>query len=104
MKPNNILIERDEDHGMVIEQVQLTDIEDAAHVPPGYDILDKQVGNWMWRSPEAHAKGRVNKASDLFSFGVVVSRQAQCKPSSLGMACSLMLSWSAYTPCLNELF
>jgi hypothetical protein len=61
-------------HGMVIEQVQLADIEDAAYVPPGYDIVGKQVGNWMWRSPEGHARGRINKPSDIFSFGVVVSR------------------------------
>ena len=71
---------------MVIEQVQLTDIEDAAYVPPGYDIVGKQVGNWMWRSPEAHAYGRLNKPSDMFSFGVVVSRQAYYNPSSLRVA------------------
>ena len=68
---------------MVIEQVQLADIEDAAYVPAGSDIMGKQVGNWMWRSPEAHAQGRVNKPSDIFSFGVVVSHQAHCNPSSL---------------------
>jgi len=54
-------------------QVQLTDIEDAARVPPEYNIFDKQVGNWIWRSPEAHTQGRVNKPSDMFSSGVVVS-------------------------------
>jgi hypothetical protein len=71
---------------MVIKQVQLADIEDAAYVPPGSDIVGKQVGNWMWRSPEAHAQGRVNKPSDIFSFGVIVSRQAHYNPSSLGVA------------------
>ena len=54
--------------------VQLTDIEDSAYIPPGSDILSKQVSNWMWRSPEAHMQGPVNKPSDMFSFGVVVSR------------------------------
>ncbi|KAH8425609.1 uncharacterized protein LDX57_003358 [Aspergillus melleus] len=29
------------------------------------------AGNWMWRSPEAHAKGPVNKPSDVFSFALV---------------------------------
>ncbi len=67
----------EENHrGMVIEQVQLADIEDVARVPPGSDIVGIQVGNWMWRSPEAHMEGRVNKPSNIFSFGVVVSRQA----------------------------
>ncbi|KAI4153093.1 MAG: hypothetical protein LQ340_002520 [Diploschistes diacapsis] len=58
-------------HHNIVHTVQLADIEDSAHVSPGYDILGKQVGNWMWRSPEAHAQGRVNKPSDMFSFGVV---------------------------------
>ncbi|KAL9119080.1 MAG: hypothetical protein Q9187_004366 [Circinaria calcarea] len=72
VKPNNILIEWEEDqHGMVIKQVQLADVEDAAYVPPGSNITGIQAGNWMWRSPEAHAQGRVNKPSDIFSFGVV---------------------------------
>ena len=58
---------------MDIKQVQLTDLEDAAIVPPGSEIVGKEVGNWMWRSPEAHVEGRVNKPSDMFSFGIVVS-------------------------------
>ncbi|KAL9076571.1 MAG: hypothetical protein Q9161_000903 [Pseudevernia consocians] len=69
---NNIVINwGKKQHEIQITQVQLTDIEDSARVSPGYDILDKQVGNWMWRSPEAHTRGRVNKPSDIFSFGVV---------------------------------
>lgn len=76
IKANNILVEwkKDDHETVVIEQVQLADIEDAAYVPPGSDIIGKQVGNWIWRSPEAHAQGRVNKYSDIFSFGVVVSQ------------------------------
>jgi len=59
--------------GIVIEQVQLGDLEDAAHIPPGSHMIGKQIGNWMWRSPEAHARGPVNKPSDIFSFALVVS-------------------------------
>ncbi len=72
IKPNNILIDRKQTDGTVVEQVQLADLEDSAHVPPDCDIVGKQAGNWMWRSPEAHASGPVNKPSDMFSFGVVV--------------------------------
>lgn len=61
---------------MEISQVQLADLEDSAHVPPDCDIVGKQAGNWMWRSPEAHASGPVNKPSDMFSFGIVVSNPA----------------------------
>ena len=68
---------------LVIDQVQLADLEDSAHVPPDCDILGKQAGNWMWRSPEAHASGPVNKPSDMFSFGIVVSRNLlESLPSS----------------------
>lgn len=58
---------------MDVKEVRLADLEDSAHVPPGTAILGRQMGNWMWRSPEAHAEGPVNKSSDLFSFGIVVS-------------------------------
>lgn len=68
---------------MEINQVQLADLEDSAHVPPECDIVGKQAGNWMWRSPEAHTSGPVNKPSDMFSFGIVVSSSAYVSPSIL---------------------
>ncbi|KAI4126993.1 MAG: hypothetical protein LQ338_003448 [Usnochroma carphineum] len=72
IKPNNILVEIVEDHhGIDVAQVKLTDIEDAAYVPVNCAIVGRQVGNWMWRSPEAHAEGQVNKPSDMFSFAIV---------------------------------
>lgn len=61
---------------MIIKRVQLADIEDAAHVPPEYNIVGKKAGKWIWRSPEGHAPDRVNKPFDMLSFGIVVSRQA----------------------------
>ena len=88
---------------MVVEQVQLTDIEDAAYVPPGCDIVGKQVGNWMWRSPEAHTQGRVNKPSDIFSFGVV-SRRAHYNPSSLRMAAHYCCRQCIYTVLKRVIF
>ncbi|KAE9970056.1 hypothetical protein BLS_005102, partial [Venturia inaequalis] len=72
IKPNNIMIDWKEDGGeIVIEQVQLTDIEDSAYVGSRQAIVGKQMGNYMWRSPEAHAQGKVHKYSDMFSFGIV---------------------------------
>lgn len=35
--------------------------------------MGSQVGNQLWRSPEAHAQGPVGSPSDIFSFGIVVS-------------------------------
>ncbi|KAL2836438.1 kinase-like domain-containing protein [Aspergillus pseudodeflectus] len=36
------------------------------------NMVGKQEGNWMWRSPEAHARGPVNKPSDIFSFALCI--------------------------------
>ncbi|OBT80373.1 hypothetical protein VF21_00747 [Pseudogymnoascus sp. 05NY08] len=58
-------------NGFVIKSVQLADLENAAYVPPGSAIIGSQVGNQLWRSPEAHAQGPVNLSSDIFSFGIV---------------------------------
>ncbi|EGE09597.1 serine/threonine protein kinase [Trichophyton equinum CBS 127.97] len=70
IKANNIMVDWKEENGeIVITRVQLVDIEDSAIIPPNCDILGKAVGNWMWRSPEAHVEARVNKPSDIFSFG-----------------------------------
>ncbi|KAL1640939.1 hypothetical protein SLS58_006555 [Diplodia intermedia] len=72
VKANNILINRREgSHGMAIDEVQLADIEDAAHVPPESTIVGLQAGNIMWRSPEAHMEAPLSKPSDIFSFGIV---------------------------------
>ena len=75
IKPDNILVDwkLSHDQEIVVEHVQITDVEDACHLPPGHAISGLQVGNWMWRSPEAHAQGPFNTSSDMFSFGLVVT-------------------------------
>ena len=79
IKADNVLIDwKEYQVETIIERVQLGDLEDAAHIPPGSHMVGKQAGNWMWRSPEAHARGPVNKPSDIFSFALVVSFRA-CK-------------------------
>lgn len=55
-----------------IHAVSLSDTEDAARVKNGEAIF-VQVGNVLWRSPEAQTGTRVGKASDVWSFGVTVS-------------------------------
>lgn len=56
IKPDNVLIDwKEGQDGILIERVQLGDLEDAAHIPSGSHMTGKQAGNWMWRSPEAHA-------------------------------------------------
>ncbi|KAL9624565.1 MAG: hypothetical protein Q9160_001229 [Pyrenula sp. 1 TL-2023] len=72
IKANNVLINTEETPtGIKVLKTQLGDLEDAAHVPLGRVIKGAQVGNWMWRSPEAHAQGPIQKPSDMFSFGII---------------------------------
>jgi hypothetical protein len=54
--------------GIVVEQTQLIDLEESAPHP----LIGAQLGNWMWRSPEAHAQGPMEKSSDIFAYAIVV--------------------------------
>ena len=56
-----------------VEQGQVTDLENAAYLPKGRCIKGMLAGNDNWRSPEAHFKGELNRPTDIFSFGIVVS-------------------------------
>ncbi|EGE85900.2 hypothetical protein BDDG_08845 [Blastomyces dermatitidis ATCC 18188] len=48
IKPDNVFIDwKDDRDGIIIDQVKLGDLEDAAHIPPGSHMIEKQVGNWM---------------------------------------------------------
>jgi len=75
IKPNNILLDQTAitTTGETVSNILLADMEDVCHVPPGSSIIGIQPGNWMWRSPEAHAQGPIGMPSDMFSFGLVVS-------------------------------
>lgn len=63
---------RDTPEGIVVDRVQLSDLEDSTHIPPGQALSGLQVGNQLWRSPEAHVQGAVGKPSDIFSLAIVV--------------------------------
>jgi len=74
VKPDNILVNyRHVDQDVVVEQVQISDLENAAYLPRPRCIKGMLAGNDDWRSPEGHFKGELNKPSDLYSFGLVVS-------------------------------
>lgn len=77
IKADNVFIDwQNQNDEICVDNVQLGDLEHAAHIPPGCAMIGKQAGNRMWRSPEAHARGPVNKPSDVFSFALVVSPTA----------------------------
>lgn len=76
IKPNNILVDYQpaaEDQALTIKAVQIADLGDAVIVPPGKNLYGPLCGNQFWRSPESWARSAQNQASDVFSFGIVVS-------------------------------
>ncbi|KAL1871815.1 hypothetical protein Plec18167_006965 [Paecilomyces lecythidis] len=71
IKPDNMMVDmRHEEQDDIIDKVQITDLENAAYLPPGRCIRGMLAGNYNWRSPEAHFKERLNKPTDMFSFGI----------------------------------
>ncbi|OAL23752.1 hypothetical protein AYO20_10898 [Fonsecaea nubica] len=73
IKPDNIMVDyHNQDGGeTTIKQVQIADLENAAHLPKGRCIKGTLAGNDNWRSPEGHFRGELNKPTDIFSFGAV---------------------------------
>lgn len=55
------------------KRVQISDFEDSVILPAGKYLRDGLCGNPIW-SPESWARAAQGTTSDIFSFGVVVSR------------------------------
>ncbi|RDK43501.1 kinase-like protein [Aspergillus phoenicis ATCC 13157] len=77
IKPNNILIDYTEpavedQETTLIKKVQISDLEDTVIVPPGKWLRGPLCGNAIWRSAESWARSRLNQASDVFSFALVM--------------------------------
>lgn len=69
---------RDEATGFNIEQVALGDLDCALELE-GDKLLHHRIGNVMWRSPEGQTGKGIGKPSEVFSFGLVVSKVAPDK-------------------------
>ncbi|KAJ9232761.1 hypothetical protein DTO169E5_7321 [Paecilomyces variotii] len=74
IKPDNILVDYEEsaEGGVIIKDVQISDLEDTVIVPPGTWLRGPLCGNAIWRSAESWCRSRQNQASDVFSFGIVM--------------------------------
>lgn len=55
-----------------LEKVVLGDMDCALKLE-GEKTLNYKVGNVMWRSPEGQLESGVGKASEVFSFALLVS-------------------------------
>jgi serine/threonine protein kinase len=76
IKPDNILVNWTcDDEGIkTITKVALGDFDIAFKLEPGALLhAAHAVGNAMWRSPEGQTGRGLSKASDVYSFGLVVS-------------------------------
>ncbi len=78
MKADNVVVDwsSDGEGRPRIERVALGDFDCCLKLK-GEKLLDLprgvRLGNVMWRSPEAHAGKGIGKASDVFSYGLLVS-------------------------------
>jgi len=76
LKPDKILVNWtwDEQGNQVVTDAALGDFEIAFKPEVGVPLQTPYaIGNVMWRSPEGQTARGVTKASDVFSFGLVVS-------------------------------
>lgn len=78
MKPDNILVDWSvgKQDLLRVERVTLGDMDLASKLIDDQPLqFDKEgpPGNVMWRSPEAHMARGIGKASDVFSYALVVS-------------------------------
>jgi serine/threonine protein kinase len=77
VKPDNILVNWTDDGqgNKSVTDVVLGDFDIAYQLKDNESIrMPHAQGNAMWRSPEAQTGSGVSKASDVYSFGLVVSR------------------------------
>lgn len=66
----------DSEGNKVVTNVALGDLDIACKLKEGETRLTPHaIGNAMWRSPEGHT-GMSNRASDIYSLGLVVSIHA----------------------------
>ncbi|KAF2005369.1 kinase-like protein, partial [Amniculicola lignicola CBS 123094] len=81
VKPDNILVdwESDSEGNMQVTDALLGDFDISYNLPPGAVLQSSQaIGNVMWRSPEGQTGRGITKASDVYSFGLVLLTAFSC--------------------------
>lgn len=102
MKPDNILVNWtcDEQGNATVTNVALGDFDIAYKSENGEPRQTPYaIGNAMWRSPEGQTGMGVTKASDMFSFGLVVSMSRQLEGVGLRSVFSAYMPSGAENSC-----
>ena len=81
----------------MVDKVQISDLENAAHLPKPRCIKGMLAGNDNWRSPEGHFKGELNKPSDMYSFGLTVGIWIRWAFAMLIHIVYLFRSWTRHS-------
>ncbi|MCJ1309310.1 hypothetical protein MMC25_002969 [Agyrium rufum] len=77
VSPDNILIDWTEANGsLTSKRVALIDLEDAVLTGSKPSSNDPRSSDYRWQSPEASALGKLDRYSDMFSFGFFVTKKA----------------------------
>jgi len=102
VKPDNIFVNWtcDQEGNKTVSDVALGDFDIAFKLGGGKPRQTPYaIGNAMWRSPEGQTGRGVTKASDIFSFGLVVNKQCSILKFILSSIYSAYILWGAGSFC-----
>ncbi|WPH03102.1 kinase domain-containing protein [Acrodontium crateriforme] len=72
IKPDNVVVDcHAGGQETIIGKIQIADFENSVWLQPGKNVEGMLAGNENWRSPEAHVRAKLNKPTDMFSFGIM---------------------------------
>lgn len=75
IKPDNVFLkawwESEGEQRPYLDLVSLGDMDDSFMIPDDM-TCDYELGNVRWRSPEGQLAKRINRPSEVFSFGLFV--------------------------------
>ena len=73
IKPSNVLVNHGKGDGSRFSQIQLADFGCTVHKDSEDAMNGKGIGAPIFRSPESHLCMRWGSATDIWSFGAMVS-------------------------------
>ncbi|KAJ5064511.1 hypothetical protein PSV09DRAFT_2376529 [Bipolaris maydis] len=92
----------DNDINTLVEKVQISDFECVGHLPKDVWVTGTMAGNNNRRSPKANFIAALNKLTDLFSLGLVVSRDADFESQESEGASKLSIRRQLRVSCFSD--